>query len=179
MSPPSPDSSAGGPQLLVILRHGKAEPFAAEDHERRLTERGRLVSVSDGEWLATRGIVPTHAVVSSAVRAQETWAGVAEGSGSVAEPRIEDTAYTADTDTAVDLLRTAPADAQTLIFVGHNPTAASLVHHLDDGDPAPDAFRALARGFPPGALAVLELAVPWSELGNATAHLAAFHVGRV
>ena len=179
MSPPSPDSSAGGPQLLVILRHGKAEPFAAEDHQRRLTERGRLVSVSDGEWLATRGMVPTHAVVSSAVRAQETWAGVVEGSGSVADPRIEDTAYTADTDTAVDLLRTAPADAQVVIFVGHNPTAASLVHHLDDGDPAPDAFRALARGFPPGALAVLELAVPWSELGNATAHLAAFHVGRV
>jgi phosphohistidine phosphatase len=179
VSPPSPDSSAAGPQLLVILRHSKAEPFAAEDHERRLTERGRHVSVSDGEWLATRGIVPTHAVVSSAARAQETWAGVVEGSGSVAEPRIEDTAYTADTDTAVDLLRSAPADAQVVIFVGHNPTAASLVHHLDDGDPAPDAFRALARGFPPGALAVLELAVPWSELGNATAHLAAFHVGRV
>ena len=124
-------------------------------------------------------MVPTHAVVSSAVRAQETWAGVAEGSGSVAEPRIQDTAYSADTDTAVDLLCTAPADAQIVIFVGHNPTVASLVHHLDDGDPAPDAFRALARGFPPGALAVLELAVPWSELGNATAHLAAFHVGRV
>ena len=179
MSPPSPDSSAGGPQLLVILRHSKAEPFAAEDHQRRLTEDGRCVSVADGEWLATRGMVPTHAFVSSAVRALETWAGVAEGSGSVAEPRIEDTAYTADTDTAVDLLRTAPADARMVIFVGHNPTAASLVHHLDDGDPAPDAFRALARGFPPGALAVLEVAVPWSELGVATGHLAAFHVGRV
>ena len=178
MSPPSPDSSAGGPHLLVILRHSKAEPFAAEDHQRRLTERGRRASVADGEWLATKGIVPTHAFVSSAVRARETWDGVAEGSGSAAEPRIEDTAYTADTDTAVDLLRTAPADAQIVIFVGHNPTAASLVHHLDDGDPVPDAFRALARGFPPGALAVLELAVPWSELGNATAHLAAFHVGR-
>ena len=179
MSPPSPDSSAGGPQLLVILRHSEAEPFAAEDHQRRLTERGRRVSVADGEWLATRGIVPTHAFVSSAVRAQETWAGVSEGSGSVAVPRIEDTAYTADTDTAVDLLRTAPTDARMVIFVGHNPTAASLVHHLDDGDPAPDAFRALARSFPPGALAVLEVAVPWSELGVATGHLAAFHVGRV
>ena len=106
MSPPSPDSSAGGPQLLVILRHSEAESFAAEDQQRRLTERGRGVSVADGEWLATRGIVPTHAFVSSAVRARETWAGVAEGSGSVAEPRIEDNAYTADTDTAVDLLRT-------------------------------------------------------------------------
>ena len=178
MSPPSPDSSAGGPQLLVILRHGKAEAFAAEDHRRGLTERGRRACVADGEWLAARGIVPTHAFVSSAVRAQDTWKAVAEGSGSVADARIEDAVYTADADTAVDLLRTAPADARILIYVGHNPTAASLAHLLDDGNPEPDAFRAMARGFPPGALAVLEVAVPWSEVGTATGHLVAFHVSR-
>ena len=165
--------------MLIILRHGQAESFASEDHQRRLTDRGRRTSLATGEWLARRDMVPTHAFVSSAVRAQETWEAVVEGSGATADIRVEDAAYTADADTAVDLLRTAPADAQVVIFVGHNPTAASLVHHLDDGDPVPDAFRALARGFPPGALAVLELAVPWSELGNATAHLAAFHVGRV
>jgi phosphohistidine phosphatase len=164
--------------LLVILRHGKAEPFAAEDHRRRLTERGRRVSVTDGQWLAGRGILPTHAFVSSAVRARETWEGVVEGSGSVAEVRIEDAVYTADADSALDLLRTAPADARIVIFVGHNPTAESLAHQLDDGAPDPDAFRALARGFPPGALAVLEVAVPWSELATATGHLVAFHVGR-
>ena len=177
MSPPSPDPSAGGPQLLVILRHAKAEAFAAEDHRRPLTERGRHVSLTDGEWLAARGIVPTHAFISSALRARETWEGVVEGSGSVAEVRIEDAVYTADADSALDLLRTAPADARIVIFVGHNPTAASLVHQLDDGDPDPDAFRALARGFPPGALAVLEVAVPWSELTTATGHLVALHIG--
>jgi phosphohistidine phosphatase len=178
VSPSSPDSSAGGPQLLVILRHGKAEAFADEDHRRALTDRGRRACVADGEWLAARGIVPTHALVSSAVRAQDTWKAVAQGSGSVADARIEDAVYSADADTALDLLRTAPPDAQIVIFVGHNPTAASMAHVLDDGDPEPNAFRALARGFPPGALAVLEVAVPWAELGAATGHLAAFHVGR-
>ena len=175
MSPPSPDSSAGGPLLLVILRHGKAEAFAAEDHRRRLTDRGRRAALSAGEWLDERGIVPTHAFVSSAARARDTWEAVAEGSGSDAVVRVEDAVYTADADSAVDILRTAPSDARVVIFVGHNPTAASLAHLLDDGNPDPDAFRALARGFPPGALAVLEVAVPWPELGAATGHLVAFH----
>jgi len=119
--------------------------------------------------------VPTHAFVSSAARAQDTWEAVAEGSGSAAVVRVEDAVYTADADSAVDILRTAPSDARVVIFVGHNPTAASLAHLLDDGNPEPDAFRAIARGFPPGALAVLEVAVPWSELGAATGHLVAFH----
>ena len=122
--------------------------------------------------------MPTHAFVSSAARAQDTWEAVAEGSGSAAAARIEDAAYTADVDTAVDLLRTAPSDAPIVIFVGHNPTAASLAHLLDDGNPEPNAFRAMARGFPPGALAVLEVAVPWAELGAATGHLVAFHVSK-
>ena len=178
MSPPSKDSSVWGPQLLVILRHGKAESFAAEDHRRGLTDRGRLASLADGKWLAARGLVPTHAFVSSAVRAQATWDAVAEGSGSAAAARIEDAVYTADADSALDILRTAPADARIVIFVGHNPTAASLAHHLDDGHPEPDAFRAMARGFPPSALAVLEVTVPWAEIGNATGHLVDFHVGK-
>ena len=178
MSPSSPDSSGAGSHLLVILRHGKAEAFAAEDHRRRLTDRGRRASLAAGRWLAEQGMVPTHAFVSSAVRTRETWEGLVEGSGSVADARIEDAVYSADADTALDLLRTARADAQVVLFVGHNPTAASLAHLLDDGAPEPDAFRAMARGFPPGALAVLEVDVPWAELGTATGHLVAFHVGK-
>ena len=44
--------------------------------------------------------------------------------------------------------------------------------------PDPQAFRRMARGFPPVALAVLEVPVPWADLDPATAHLAAFHVGK-
>jgi phosphohistidine phosphatase len=164
--------------LLVILRHGKAEAFAAEDHLRRLTDSGRRASLAVGQWLAEQDVVPTHAFVSSAGRARATWEAVVEGSGSVADARIEDAVYTADVDSALDLLRTAPAGARTVAFVGHNPTAASLAHLLDDGNPEPDAFRDMARGFPPGALAVLEVAAPWAELDAATGHLVAFHVGK-
>lgn len=177
MSPPSHDSSETGRRVLVVMRHGKAESFAPEDHRRGLTERGQRDAGEAGAWLAAQGLVPTHAFVSSATRARASWAAVAEASGTAAEPLVEDAVFTADTDTALDLLRTTPADAEVVLYVGHNPTAASLVYLLDDGDPDPDAFRSMSAGFPPAAVAVLEVTVPWADLGAATGHLVAFHVG--
>jgi phosphohistidine phosphatase len=161
----------------VILRHSKAESFAPEDHRRILTPRGRRDAVAAGRWLAAQGIVPTHVFVSSATRARDTWEGVAEGSGTEVEAQVEDAVYSADADSAVDLLRTTPEDAEVVLYVGHNPTAASLAHLLDDGNPDPEAFRAMSAGFPPSALAVLEVEVPWAQLGEAAGHLVAFHVG--
>jgi len=160
------------------MRHGKAEPFAGEDYRRRLLDRGYRDSTAAGEWLAAHDMVPTHALVSSAQRTRATWEALAEGSGSTAELVVEDAVYSADADSALDLLSRTPADAGVLVYVGHNPTAASLAHFLDDGDPDPDAFRAMSAGFPTAALAVLEVTVPWADLAASTGHLIAFHVGK-
>ena len=35
----------------------------------------------------------------------------------------------------------------------------------------------MSAGFPTGAVAVLEISVPWADLDLATGHLVAFHVG--
>lgn len=173
--PSSPDSVPAGRRLLVIMRHGKAEAFAEEDHQRRLTDRGERDATAAGEWLAERGLLPTHAFISSSARTRDTWAALAAASGATIEPDLDDAVYAADPDSALDVLRTAPADAEVLLFLGHNPTVATLVHLLDDGAPAADAFRALSEGFTTSALAVLEVAVPWAELDAGTAHLAGFH----
>jgi phosphohistidine phosphatase len=175
MSPSSPDSSEGRRRVLVIMRHGKAEAFAQGDHLRRLTERGRRESRVAGQWLADQGIVPTDAFVSSAARTRETWEALVAGNGTPAEARVEDAVYSADTESALDVLREAPVDAEVVLYVGHNPTAASLAYLLDDGDPDPAAFRAMSIGFPTAAVAVLEISVPWAELDAATGHLIAFH----
>jgi phosphohistidine phosphatase len=157
------------------MRHARAESFAPEDHRRRLTDRGRREARAAGEWLAAYDAVPTHAFVSSAVRARESWTAFVEGCGCTVEPRVEDTVYSANPDTAIDLVRTAPEDADVVLYLGHNPTAASVAHLLDDGDPDPEAFRAMSAGFSAGALAILEIGVPWADLGEGTGHLAAFH----
>jgi phosphohistidine phosphatase len=177
VSPPSPDSSATQRRVLVVMRHGKAEAFAREDHQRRLTEKGRREATAAGQWLADQGIVPTDAFVSSATRTRQTWEALVAGSGTPAEARVEDAVYSADAESALDVLRQAPPSAEVVLYVGHNPTAASLAHLLDDGDPDPEAFRAMSAGFPTGAVAVLEISVPWADLDLATGHLVAFHVG--
>ena len=171
-------SDVSTPRLLIVMRHAKAEPFAATDHERALTERGRKDAVSAGRYLADSGTVPDHAVVSSATRALQTWEAVAEGAGATVEPSVDDAVFTGSPDVVLDALRVVPQDAVRLVFVGHNPTAAYLAHLLDDGNGEPAAMAQLLAGFPPGAMAFFEVAGPWSELGPEAGRLVDFFVGR-
>jgi phosphohistidine phosphatase len=159
------------------MRHAKAEPFAATDHERRLTERGRASAAAAGRHLADVSVVPDHAVVSSAVRAVETWDAVAEGAGAQLEPAVDGAVYNGSPHVVLEALQMVPEDAETVIFVGHNPTAAYVAHTLDDGDGDPVALTRLLQGFPPGALTVFEVQVPWSGLGPETGRVVDFFVG--
>jgi len=165
-------------RILVVMRHAKAEPFGDEDHQRRLTERGHRDAAEAGAWLAEQGILPTHALVSSAVRAKATWESLAKGARSSAVVSYEDGLFSAGPDAALDVLRTADPEAMVLVFVGHNPTAAYLAHMLSDGSPDPDAFRAMSEGFPAAALAVLEVPIDWSDLAEGSASVTHFHVGK-
>jgi phosphohistidine phosphatase len=159
------------------MRHAKAEPFGTDDHRRTLTERGRRDAAEAGAWLATQGIVPTHALVSSAVRTRETWEAVAAASGSTAEPTYDESLYSAGPETALEVLTGTDPAAEVLMFVGHNPTTAYLAHVLSDDRPDPEAFRAMSQGYPTAALAVFDVPVAWADLTEASARLTALHVG--
>ena len=161
------------------MRHAKAEPFAETDHARRLTDRGVAAARDVGAHLRDSGIRPDFVLVSSAERTRDTWAAVSElaGAGS-AEVRLDDAVFTGSPDVVLEALRAAPADAGTVMFVGHNPTAAYLCHLLDDGEGEPVAVSGLLEGFPPGAVAVMEIGVPWSELGPETGRVVGYYVGR-
>lgn len=159
----------------MVVRHGRAESFADEDHARRLTGRGRRDAAAVGEWLAGSGVRPDAALVSSAARTRETWDSVAAALPEAPEAQLRDDLYTASADTVLDALRAVPDHVTTLVYVGHNPTVASLAQALEDGEPDVEAFVALSRGFPPGAAAVLRVPVAWSDLDAAGARLVDFH----
>jgi phosphohistidine phosphatase len=161
------------------MRHAKAEPFAETDHARRLTDRGIAAARDVGAHLRDSGIRPDFVLVSSAERARDTWAAVSElaGAGSAAV-RLDDAVFTGSPDVVLEALQAAPAEAATVMFVGHNPTAAYLCHLLDDGEGEPAAVSGLLEGFPPGAVAVMEIGVPWSELGPETGRVVGYYVGR-
>ena len=167
-----------GRRQLIVMRHAKAEPFASTDHARALTDRGHADAAAVGTWLSEAGAVPDHAVVSTAVRARETWFDVARASGAGVEPSFDQGLYHGGVDAALEALHAAPEDAMAVIVVGHNPTAAYVAHLLDDGTGDPTAIREMLKGYPANAMAVLELEVPWSDLGPETGRLIDFHVAR-
>jgi phosphohistidine phosphatase len=165
-------------KTLVVIRHAKAEQSGPSDVERQLTDRGVVDATDAGQWLANRGVEPDHALVSSAVRAQQTWEAVNEGGGWDLEGTIEDALYEAGTESALDLLRETDDVIQTLVVVGHNPTMASLATLLDDGEGDDEAGNQVAADFPTSAVAVFQYDGDWADLDEASASVMAYHVGR-
>ena len=163
---------------LIVMRHAKAEPFAPSDHARPLTDRGLASARDAGSHLRDWGLAPDYAVVSSALRTRQTWDALVETAAIVhCTVRFDDAVFTGSPDVVLEALRAVPEDATLVIFVGHNPTAAFVAHHLDDGEGDPEEVSELFKGFPPGAMAVLEVRVPWAELAAETASVTGFYVG--
>lgn len=166
------------PRVIVLMRHAKAGKVGVTDFERELAERGRADARAAGVWLAAEGIGPDHAFVSASARTRQTWAAVAEGASWRLAATFDRGLYGAEPDTALDLMRTAPDAARTLMVIGHNPTVAHLAQLLDDGEGDGDAGNRMAMGYPTSAMAVLEFDGDWGEIGPHCARLVGFHVAR-
>ena len=163
------------PRRLLVIRHARAGQGAATDAERSLTDDGAREAEAAGAWLAGRDLRPDHALVSSARRAVQTWEAIARGSGWDVLPDVSQALYAAEPESALDLVREAPAAAGTLAVVGHNPTVGSMAQLLDDGEGDEGAGAELATsGFPPGAVAAFEHDGEWADLGWGSARLVAY-----
>ncbi len=165
-------------RTIVVMRHAKAEQTGATDFERRLAERGHADAAEAGRWLGAQGFAPELALVSAAVRTQETWEAVADGAGWDLEAELDEGLYSAGTQTALDLLRQVDRGVTSVIMVGHNPTMASLAAILDDGAGDEDIGASLAMDYPTSAVTVFCYGGDWSDLDEASAAAVAFHVGR-
>jgi phosphohistidine phosphatase len=164
---------------LIVMRHARAETFAGTDHDRRLTDRGTASAADVGTHLRSEHLVPDFALVSTAMRTRDTWTALAEAAGVThCAVRFDEAVFTGSFDRALESLRSVPEDASTVLLVGHNPTAGYLCHFLDDGDGDPSALSQLLQGFPPAAVAVLEVTVPWAELAAETGRISDYYVGR-
>lgn len=159
---------------LVVMRHAKAEPYATTDHARRLTDKGRMQAAAAGTHLRSLDLVPDHALVSTAERTRMTWAEIAGATGSAADAQMDAAVYAGGVDVALAALQATPAAARTVMFIGHNPTAAYVAHLLDDGDGDPEAVSGMLHGFPAGALVVFDVEVSWSELGDGAGRVVDF-----
>lgn len=143
------------------MRHAKSDyPPGVPDHDRPLNARGRRDAAVAGQWLAehrsqlVRGDLAV--LVSSAVRAQQTWSIAGDGFAAsyVTEPSI----YEAATSTLFDLAERS--GARTVCIVGHNPTIEACLHHL-----APAGTALASAVVKTCAIGVVDLAadLPWAS----------------
>jgi phosphohistidine phosphatase len=150
---------------LVLIRHAKsswADP-EEEDIARPLNERGRLAAPVTGAWLAERGIHPDHVAISPARRCVETWERIRPQIGKAPKPRVENALYMADPATMLKVLHEAPATADTVVMVGHQPGIASFARKLANGSVPAGCSRAFTK-FPTGSVAVIEFeAEDWHD----------------
>lgn len=162
---------------LVVIRHAKAGE-APLDIERPLTARGHRDATAIGDWLQEQSVAPDRAVVSPARRAMQTWSGAAAQLTGAPEPLVDERVYANVMNLLLDIVTETPDDVRTLVLVGHNPAFAALAHELDDGRGDAAARRELHASFPTSAVAVFELAGPWSAVDAGAGTLIAFAAPR-
>src|SRR3712207_5965466 len=163
---------------LVVMRHGKAEATGPSDRERALASRGRDDAAEAGRWLRDHGVDHDAALVSDALRTQQTWAALAEGAGWDLEPELSSSLYAAGPDAAIDLVRETDPGATTLVVVGHNPTMAYVAELLDHARGGADATPALsAEGSPAASRPLYPVQGDWTTVAAGPCRLVSFHVG--
>lgn len=156
---------------LILTRHAKSswDDPAQDDRLRPLNTRGIFAAKALGEWLASRGYVPTDILCSTAKRTKETWAGVAPALPEVGKVQYLDGLYNADPDVLLDALR--KVEGKTVMIIGHNPGIATFAGIMAAKPPLGPAFS----HYPTGATLVLEYELPkWSEVGTGMGQLLDF-----
>jgi phosphohistidine phosphatase len=163
---------------LVLVRHAKAMSDGADDADRRLAPRGIQDAGAAGRWLADRGLVPDHVVVSPARRAAQTWQLMASELGANPTTRTDRRIYDNTLDALLAVLQEVAEDAGTVALVGHNPSMHALTAALDDGQGDEVARADIRHGYPTSGIAVLDLDLSWAALTPGAATVREFVAAR-
>jgi phosphohistidine phosphatase len=165
-------------RTLVLLRHAKAvPPETMPDLERPLADRGRADAAAAGRHLVAQGIEPDLVVCSPAKRTRETWKYVAEAGVTAKDVWYDKRVYNADTDVLLDVIHEAPAEARTVVVVGHAPGIPWLADELALDGTSPERIE-LTQKYPTTGLAVLHLTTHWADLAPNDADLVSYVVPR-
>lgn len=157
---------------LVLLRHAKAQhDVDGPDALRTLTDVGRRQAAWVGTSLRDAGLVPELALVSSAVRTQQTWSHLADAFDPEPETDQRDELYGAGPGTVLDVVRGVDERARTVLVVGHEPTMSRTAALLASADSAAELVDRVAWGVPTATYAVLELLGGWDALDPQGARL--------
>jgi phosphohistidine phosphatase len=160
---------------LMLLRHAKAvKQQGLKDFDRPLKPKGREQARLIGEFMAAERLNPALALVSTAIRARETFDLVDAFLHPPAERVDAPEIYEATAEDLFAIVRSLPAKQHEAILVGHNPAFEELANALI----ASGNEVALARfggAMSTGALAVIDFAADrWREVKPRSGELVLF-----
>ncbi len=114
---------------LIVLRHAHATAGGPglPDHARPLDAAGRAEALAIGHGLVAAGWIPSAVRTSDAVRAVQTWHGVATTLPEPVPSERSAALYGAGWARATTVLTTLPDAVATALVVGHNPGWEELV----------------------------------------------------
>lgn len=165
---------------LLLLRHTKSSwrDEALPDIERPLAPRGRRAAPAIGIYLRDHGMIPDLVLVSTAQRTRETWQLINLMFADAPAVRYDEKLYLADAEDILKRVAKAPAAAETVMVVGHNPGLQELAVALYDGGEAIE-FNRLKAKFPTGGLAIYEFDVDrWTDIRVKSGRLVGFTAPR-
>ena len=118
-------------RTLILLRHAKSDWSGDEPDVRRpLAKRGRRQAPEAGRWLAEHVDALDLAVVSSAVRAQQTWELASAELDQTPETVVDDRVHAASAHELLRVVRDLPDERRTVVLIGHNPGLEDLTELL-------------------------------------------------
>lgn len=150
---------------LMLLRHAKTERDSptGKDRDRRLDDRGERDAREIGEWLAQNGYLPGLALVSTAVRARQTWDAIANLFPQTPAEHLSDL-YSADPSALLTLIHAANGNPEQLLVIAHNPGLHELALGLLSSGEA-GGRRALSDNLPTSGFVAIDFPVDdWRDV---------------
>jgi len=164
-------------KTVLLLRHAKSAWDAAglADHERPLNRRGERAAEAVAEYIAKKAPRPDLILCSTATRSRQTLAPLIHRLAAPAPPiLLEKGLYLASEAAMLARLHGAPAEASTVMLIGHNDGIWQLAEFLA-GRGRAGPLAALHDKFPTGALATLRAPIErWPDLAVGSAELVAY-----
>ncbi|HEX7776260.1 MAG TPA: histidine phosphatase family protein [Parvibaculum sp.] len=153
---------------LCLMRHAKSDwsDPASDDFNRPLNARGLVAADFMAGYIAKSPYRPDAVLCSTATRARETFMPLEKILGKSVPVQYRDELYHAMPDVMLDEIHRAPASAQTLLVVAHNPGLVLLAMSLAE-DPDEGIAVRVANGVPTGGFIVFEFDVAsWTNIAE-------------
>lgn len=152
---------------LYLLRHAKSDWKASTtgDFERPLAPRGQKAAPRVGREIAHLGLKPALVLCSTAIRAAQTYALIAENlpKAHIVEHRLD--LYMASPAKLLKIIRQQSDDFESILMIGHNPGTESLADHLAGPNSPRRLIVELYEKYPTAALAAFDLQISnWRDL---------------